>query len=99
MRRQIRMSDRAARDLARIQAWHTQRGAGAAARERLQTIIQAIRDLAEQPVTWPRWQIPSMRYRVVQGHMIVYQVQNDTDDNASAGAVDILFIYGPGQER
>ncbi len=35
----------------------------------------------------------------VVGHRIVYRVFPDTDDNATAGDVLVLQVFGPGQDR
>jgi Txe/YoeB family toxin of Txe-Axe toxin-antitoxin module len=39
------------------------------------------------------------RSRLVEKHRIVYRVENDTDDNATAGDVEIIRIWRPGQNR
>lgn len=59
----------------------------------------AIKELAHNPVMWPRGDDPTTRRRVVEGHTIVYSVENDVGDSTLAGDVDVLTIYGPGQSR
>jgi hypothetical protein len=38
-----------------------------------------------------------LRVAVAERHRIVYSVNPDTGDNATAGDVEVLRIYGPGQ--
>lgn len=40
-----------------------------------------------------------VRERPVAGYRVMYQVTPDTNDNATAGDVAILRIFGPRQDR
>jgi len=36
---------------------------------------------------------------VAGGYRVIYAVTPDTGDNATAGDVEVLRVFGPGQER
>lgn len=40
-----------------------------------------------------------MRERHVEGHRIAYEVEPDTGEDATAGDVTVLRVFGPGQDR
>ncbi len=50
------------------------------------------------PCTWPIGDYPPFRERVAEGYVIVYEVSPDTDDNRTAGDVEVARVFGPGQE-
>jgi plasmid stabilization system protein ParE len=97
--RTVRLSDRAAQDLDAIHRWQTQPGAGGAASRRLRAIISAIRQLEEIPCLHVRGRRPGTREMSVEGHRVVYRVSADSGDNATAGDVVVLRVFGPGQWR
>jgi len=43
-------------------------------------------------------EIPGHRQFVVAGYRIIYQVNPDTGDSATAGDIRVVAIFGPGQE-
>jgi plasmid stabilization system protein ParE len=43
-------------------------------------------------------EIPGHRQIVVSGYRIIYQVNPDTGDSATAGDIRVVAIFGPGQE-
>ena len=89
----------AARDLAEARRWLTQPGAGIRAAQRLAALGAAVRDLREHPCRWPKGEHPGLRERHVEGYRITYEVVPDTGDNATAGDVTVLRVFGPGQDR
>jgi hypothetical protein len=76
-----------------------QPGSGAAATRRLQHIRRVIRDLRDSPCLWPYGDHPGIREIAVEGYRILYEVDPDTGDNATAGDVTILRLFGPGMDR
>lgn len=89
----------AARDLAAARAWFTQPGAGKRAARRLGVLAAALRDLRDHPCRWPRGEQPGTRARHAEGYRILYEVVPDTGDDATAGDVTVLRLFGPGQDR
>ena len=87
------------RDLAAARQWLTQPGAGVRAARRLAALAAAVQDLQKHPCRWPVGELAGLRGRQVEGHRIVYEVRPDTGDDATAGDVTLLRIFGPGQER
>jgi len=93
MPRTVRLSDKAT---AAIRRWQTQPGSGAAAKQRVKTIVAAIRRLRRTPCLYGGGELPGTRELAAAGHRIVYQVDPDTGDNRTAGNVLLLRVYGPG---
>ncbi len=85
-------------DLNQARVWLHQRGAAKVARRRFMAITNAIRTLETDPVRYRR-DPEDARRRVasVAGYRIVYEVDPDTGDNATAGNVTVLAILGPGE--
>jgi plasmid stabilization system protein ParE len=96
MGRRVRYTDASNRDLAGIRKWLTQPGAGTAAKLKARRIARAIRELAQTPLRWKSGNKPNTRERLVAGHTIVYSVQNDIGDEAQAGDVTVIRVFGPG---
>jgi len=93
--REVRISDRAARDLARI--WHWWRVAASEERARLavKAISLALKNLPFTPLASPMRPDTGARQRVVDRHMIVYDVEAGAGLGPSAGHVNVLGIVGP----
>lgn len=98
-RRRLTLARAAARDIAAARGWLTQRGAGDRAARRLAALGAAVRDLREHPCRWPAGRSAGTRERPVEGYLVVYEVTPDTGDDATAGDVAVLRVFGPGQER
>jgi plasmid stabilization system protein ParE len=97
MSRRVWLSDQATRDLVRVRAWYTQPGSGERARNRLRAIAAAIRELANDPLMWPVGQKPGERWRIVERHTIVYEIEHNPSDPENPGDIVVLHIFGPGQ--
>ena len=99
MPRQVRLSDEAAADLDAVYRWQVQPGAGPTALRRLRIIAAAIRRLHRNPCLYGKGEKSGTREFSVEGHRIVYAVRPDTNNNATAGDVTVLRVFGPGQNR
>lgn len=82
-----------------MRAWYSQPGAGPKAQARIARILDAIEDLRERPTRSAKGKAPGTRTRLVEEHRIVYRVSNDTGDDDTAGDVQIVRIWRPGQNR
>ena len=98
-RRRLTIVRAAARDLAGARQWLTQRGAGERAARRLLALGAAVQDLREHPCRWPVGESAGVRERPVEGYRIAYEVVPDTGDDATAGNVNVLRVWAPGQDR
>jgi plasmid stabilization system protein ParE len=76
-----------------------QPGSGAAARRRVQHILAAIRRLRGRPYIGRLGDLPGTRLLAVDRHTVVYAVLNDTGDEATAGDIVIVRVFGPYQDR
>jgi plasmid stabilization system protein ParE len=99
MPRTITLAPSAKQDLAAVRDWLLQPGAGQRARQRLADIRQAIRDLRQAPCLWPVVDHPGVREIPISGYRVMYEVTPDTGHNTTAGDIEILRIFGPGQDR
>jgi hypothetical protein len=99
MARRLEYSRLSLLDLAQMRRWLSQPGAGPRAKARALAIAKAVKDLRDDPVRWPKGDVPGTRQRVVNDYTIIYSVDPDSDDRRTAGDVYILRIYGLGQER
>ena len=99
MPRKLRYADEAAGDLDAIARWQTQPGSGTAGARRVRAIRAAIRGLKQNPCLYARGADPGTRELPCEGHRVVYAVEPDTGDNATAGDVTVLAVFGPGQAR
>lgn len=87
-------------DMEDATAWLTQPGAGMAARRRLADIWTHIERLREMPCLYPALNRPGIRECPCRGgYRALYVVEPDTGDNATAGNVVVLRVFGPGQNR
>ena len=87
------------RDLARAFAWLSPPGSGARARRRALRIKAEIDGLANHPCLFAFGQHPGRREFTSEGYRIVYSVRPDTGLNETAGDVEVLRVFGPGQSR
>jgi plasmid stabilization system protein ParE len=97
--RVLNLSNEALRDLDAIRRWHTQPGAGRAAAARMKRIRTAIRGLKAHPCRYPEGEHPDTREMPCEEHRVVYAVDPDTDDNETAGDVQVMRVFGPGLAR
>jgi hypothetical protein len=51
------------------------------------------------PYLWPAGNLPRTREFVVGGYRIIYEIDPDTGDAATAGDVMVLRVFHPGQAR
>jgi len=93
--REIRISDRAARDLARIWQWWCLTASEDRARLSLKAISLAIKNLPFTPLGSPMRPDTGARERAVDHHTIVYDVEAGKGPGPSAGHVNVLGIVGP----
>ena len=99
MSRRVVTAPRAAEGLRAARKWLLQDGSGAGARRRWQDLRAAQQALRDAPCRWPPSAgLPGYRKLSVSGHQIIYRVSPDTGDNATAGDVTIVAVFGPGQE-
>lgn len=99
MARKVTIAPAAVRDLDAARRWLRQAGAGKAAAAKLAAIRSSIRDLKEAPCRWPVGAHAGTREIPVGGYRVVYEVDPDTGDNTTAGDVQVLRVFGPGQLR
>ena len=99
MPRSITLAPAAQGDLIGIRQWLLQRGAGRIAQAKQHAIDAALRELARFPCPYRIGDHPGIRERLVAGHTILYRVSPDTGDNATAGDVFVLRVFGAGQSR
>jgi plasmid stabilization system protein ParE len=97
--RRVIPTELASEDLANAKRWLMQPGSGEAAKAKLQHIRTAIRQLGRAPCRWAEGDHPGVREIPVEGYTILYEVGPDTGDNATAGDVTILRVFGPGMDR
>jgi plasmid stabilization system protein ParE len=97
--RNFELADAAKAELASANRWLSQPGSGENAARRRRLLGDAIRDLRRHPCRWPIGDHPGIRERSVGGYRILYEVSLDTGDDATAGDVRILRIFGPYQDR
>ena len=90
MARRVIVSAPARRDLTEIGRWYSQPGSGERAKQRLRRITGAMRQLASDALAWPTTDLGT-RERNVERHTIVCRVSDDD--------VEILRVFGPGQDR
>lgn len=89
---------KAAVDLRGARTWLLQPGSGPDARARWEALRDARRSLRDHPYLGRRDEgHEGCRVLSVSGHRIVYQVTPDTGDAETAGDVEVLRVFGPGQ--
>jgi plasmid stabilization system protein ParE len=97
--REVRISDQAARDLARIWQWWCMTASEERARLSLSAISMAIKNLPFTPLGSPVQPDTGARERAVDHHTIVYDVEASEAPRPSAGHVNVLCILGPFQDE
>ncbi|MGH7152604.1 MAG: type II toxin-antitoxin system RelE/ParE family toxin [Acetobacteraceae bacterium] len=85
-------------DISAMQAWLTQPGAAARARRRMVRILAAIDGLADHPCRFAVGSAGVCEF-TCEGYRIVYRVLPDTGRDETAGDVQLLRLFGPGQLR
>jgi plasmid stabilization system protein ParE len=93
--REVRISDRAARDLGQIWQWWHAAASEERARLSLKAISRAIKNLPFTPLASPMRPDTGARERAVDRHIIVYDVEAGEGLGPSAGHVNVLGIVGP----
>jgi plasmid stabilization system protein ParE len=96
--RTVTPSHAALQDLANIRDWLRQPGSGRKAKATLNKIAASIDQLKRTPIRWRQGEHPDTREIFVEGYRIVYDVIPDSGDNATAGNVRVLRVFGPGQD-
>ncbi len=97
MRRVVRLTDAAIRELRRVRRYLTQPGAGDRGHERAQRIIAAIAALADEADRFPSDPFrPGRRNRIVEGHVVSFTIVVRPDGGED---VSVERVYGPGQRR
>ena len=99
MPRRLILTEDAINDLDAVRGWQRQPGSGAAGRRRVKAIPAAIRELRAAPCRFRRGDDPGTRQLTLQRHVVIYEVDPDTGENATAGDVRVLrgcACSGPG---
>src|ERR1039457_687251 len=100
MPRRLRYTPEARDDLDAARRWQTQPGSGPAAIRRVKAIRAAIQRLKLTPCLHPVGQHPGVREPPCDGgYRALYEVLPDTGRNDTAGDVQVLRVFGPGQDR
>lgn len=99
MGRDLRLTERALADLARVYLWYSQEGSGEAATRRLRRVLAALDTIAETPYLGRSGTRPGYRELLREGHRILYRVIPDDLANTTGGTVIVQRIFGPGQVR
>jgi plasmid stabilization system protein ParE len=97
--RKVTTSKAAAEDVRAARTWLNQPGSGRRARSRFEQIRSAIKELRNTPCLWAVGDQPPYRERVAGEYVIVYEVSPDTGNNQTAGDVEVIRVFGPGQEH
>ena len=87
------LSARSRSDLIAIRQWLSQPGSGLRARLRMARISRALAELRFDPARWPTGPHPEARQRVVEGHVIIYRLDEQ------ARQVRIIRVFAPYQDR
>jgi plasmid stabilization system protein ParE len=96
--RRVTADPAAALAFAAARRWLLQPGSGPTAGAKWEALKQARRDLKTYPyIGSPSPEHPGHRQRVVAEHRIIYRVDPDTGDSATAGDIRIVAVFGPGQ--
>ena len=88
------MAPAARRDLIGIRESLLQRGSGRIAQAKQRAIEAALKGIG--PISVP---LQNRCERLVASHTILYRVSPDAGDNATAGDVFVLRVFGAGQSR
>ena len=65
----------------------------------MRAILAAIETLTEAPCRYRTDDHPGMRRMVIERHVIIYRVDRGTGDSATAGEVQVLRVFSPGQQQ
>jgi len=68
------------------------------AEAKLKAIAAAIQGLLKHPCLYRRSEHGGRREMIVRGHLVVYRLRPDTGSNQTAGDVEVLRVFGPGQD-
>jgi plasmid stabilization system protein ParE len=83
-----------------MRRWQTQPGSGPAAIRRIKAIREAIRRLKQHPCLFPVGRYPGVRELPCDGgYRALYRVAPDTGRDRTSGDVEVLRVFGPGQDR
>jgi plasmid stabilization system protein ParE len=96
MAREVRISDRAVRDLASIWQSLCAPGSEEGAHQSLRALGVAIRNLPFTPLGSPQKEDTGARERIVGRHILIYDVEPTDGVGPCAGHVNVLCIVGPG---
>lgn len=98
MTRKVTTAPEAADALRQARAWLTQKGSGPNGQARWDALRTARFRLRANPyLGHPSAELPGRRQLVVSNHRIIYRVDPDTNETATAGDVRIVAVFGPGQ--
>ena len=98
MPRKVTTAPEAALALAAARRWLRQPGSGPVGARRWDALRDARRSLRDYPYLGAvSDEHPGHRQHVVSGYRLIYQVDPDTGDSATAGNVRIVAVFGPGQ--
>lgn len=98
MPRRVSLSRQAARDLDHAREWLTQPGSGKRGRALWNALQDSRRELRRLPYLGPSSErYPGLRQLVVSGYRVIYLVDPDTGETATAGNILIATVLGPGQ--
>lgn len=89
----LTVADQARREVSQARTWLTQSGSGVRGRARYAALVRAIQDLRTAPTRWPTGDIDGVRERSIEGHRILYRVDE------TARHVTVLRVFGPFQDR
>jgi plasmid stabilization system protein ParE len=96
--RKVTTAPEAARGLAEARRWLCQPGAGPFGVRRWEALRAARRSLRDYPyLGGTSEEHPRHRQLVVSGYRLIYRVEPDTADSATAGDVRIVAVFGPGE--
>ena len=96
MPRELRISDRAARDLATIWGWYRANASQEQAYHAVRSLVGAIKNLPFTPLASLPDPATGGRARAVGCHIIVYDVESIAGVGPRAGHVNLLAILPPG---
>lgn len=98
MARRVTTAPEAVAALRQAREWLLQKGAGPNAHARWEALRTARKQLRTHPYLGARsTELPGRRQLVVSEHRIIYRLDPDTGESATAGDVRILAVFGPGQ--
>jgi len=87
----LRIAERARQDINEAKAWLTQPGSGPRGQARYAKLNQALLDLRETPLRWPKGDYDAHE-RPIEGYRIFYTVDE------AAGRIVVIRLYGPFQD-